>query len=60
MTDPETKRKKSKRRVRNFIAKSLLQEPRFRKKIHEDEKLKQKERKWVYDEEEREGDYNTY
>lgn len=60
MTDPETKRKKSKRRMRNFIAKSLLQEPRFRKKIHEDEKLKQKERKWVYDEEDREGDYNTY
>ena len=60
MTDPETKRKKSKRRMRNFIAKSLLQEPRFRKKIHEDEKLKQKERKWVYDEEEREGDYNSY
>lgn len=51
MGDPELKQKHSRKRQRNFLAKKL-REGQFRKKVHEDEKHKQKERKWKYVEEE--------
>jgi hypothetical protein len=51
MGDPDTKRKASRKRQRNFLAKKVLSERQFSKRIHEDEKKKQKERKWQYDKE---------
>lgn len=56
MTDPDTKRLKSKRRMRNFIAKKVVSEAQFRKKIHEDEKANEKRKKYVYKEEDYEDD----
>lgn len=49
---PEVKQKHSRKRQRNFIAKKLRETKQFSKKVHIDEKQKQKERKWKYDEEE--------
>lgn len=50
MTDPDTKYRHSKRRKRNYIAKKMLSENQFKKKIHLDEKTKKKQEKWIYDE----------
>lgn len=55
MGDPEDKQKHSRKRLRNFLAKKL-REGQFRKKVHEDEKFKQKERKWRYVEEDNDLD----
>lgn len=59
MTDPENKSKHSRRRLRNFLAKKLRESFQFKKKVHKDDKEKQKERKWRYDEtaEEASDDY---
>jgi hypothetical protein len=50
MTDPDTKYRHSKRRKRNYIAKKMLSDAQFKKKIHLDEKTKKKQEKWIYDE----------
>ena len=56
MTDPDTKRLKSKRRMRNFIAKKVLSEAQYRPKIHEDEKANEKRKKYIYEKEDYEDD----
>ena len=58
MSDPEDKQKHSRKRLRNFLAKKL-REGQFRKKVHEDEKSKQKERKWRYVEQEEDNDFDS-
>lgn len=58
MGDPENKQKHSRKRQKDFLAKKL-REGQFRKKVHEDEKSKQKERKWRYVEEEEEHDFDS-
>ena len=42
--------------MRNFIAKKVVSEAQFRKKIHEDEKANEKRKKYVYKEEDYEDD----
>lgn len=46
MGDPEDKKKHSKHRYRNFIAKKMRESKEFVKRIHKDAKTREKERKF--------------
>lgn len=56
MGDPDTKRARSTTRKRNFVAKKLREDPQFKKKIHMNEKDRERQRKWRL-KEDPEGDY---
>ena len=51
MSDPDSKRRRSKHRQRNFIAKKMLEDSRYKRKIHLDVKAKRKENKFKFPEE---------
>jgi hypothetical protein len=56
MGDPDTKYARSRTRKRNYIAKTMLQERQFKKKIHMTEKDRERQRKWRLQEDPT-GDY---
>lgn len=58
MGDPDTKRARSTSRKRNFIAKRMLEDKQFKKKIHMTAKDREKQRKWRL-QEDPEGDYES-
>lgn len=58
MTDPDTKRKVSSKRKRNYIAKKMIEDTRGIKKIHLSAKDREKQRKWRL-KNDPEGDYEN-
>lgn len=58
MGDPETKKARSNSRKRNFIAKRMLEDKQFKKKIHMTAKDREKQRKWRL-QEDPDGDYEN-
>lgn len=58
MGNPEEKAKRSFKRKRNFVAKRLLEDRQFSKKIHLSKKDRDKQRKWRLGEDPS-GDYEN-
>lgn len=58
MGNPNTKARVSQKRKRNFIAKELVLNRQYRKKIHVSEKDREKQRQWRL-REDPESDYNS-